>query len=226
MTEIADMTPDSAAVAAIGRDVVRGLEWVSLSTGFLAHTPFGAYQVRHALWSTSTDEKYEMLIGGAELPKSFHETSADGRRAAQADYASRILSALSLAFIKRIGALERENAGWEHIDTCPYRDEVDLWCVYGGEEFAQYDGGASIGKLVPKRFKTVEYGFFGNQSNDGVPQGHAPDLVPVAWRHSVSQCPPELIAEVLGIPLTCEDARTAIQEPTKVEDGERQGDEG
>lgn len=106
---------------------------------------------------------------------------------------------------------------WQPVSTCPFRDEVDLWCVYGGEEFAQYDGGASIGKLVPKRFKTVEYGFFGNQSNDGVPQGHAPDLVPVAWRRSVPQCPPELIAEVLGIPLTREDA---VAEATAAPAGE------
>src|SRR5690606_34763667 len=43
--------------------------------------------------------------------------------------------------------------GWNPVATCPIREPVDLWCVYGGEEFAQYEGGASIGKLVPNRIK-------------------------------------------------------------------------
>lgn len=97
-------------------------------------------------------------------------------------------------------------AGWNPIATCPFRGTVDLWCVYGGEEYAQYDGGASIGKLVSQRNRSEEYGFFGNQSNEGVPQGHAPDLVPVAWRVAVPDCPASIIAEALGVPLTLEDA--------------------
>ena len=95
---------------------------------------------------------------------------------------------------------------WQPIETCPIREPVDLWCVYGGEEFAKFEGGASIGHLVSGRFKTVEYGFFGNQSNDGVPRRDGPDLVPVAWRPAVPMCPPEIIAEVLGVPLTWEEA--------------------
>lgn len=99
--------------------------------------------------------------------------------------------------------------GWQPIETCPIRDTVDLWCVYGGEEYAQFEGGASIGMLVSGRFRTEEYGFFGNQSNDGVPRKNAPDLVPVAWRDAVPQCPAELIAKALGIPLTLEAALAA-----------------
>ena len=95
---------------------------------------------------------------------------------------------------------------WQPISTCPIREPVDLWCVYGGEDYAQYEGGASIGQLISDRFKTVEYGFFGNQSNDGVPRRDGADLVPVAWRPAVPQCPAELIAEVMGIPLTFEEA--------------------
>lgn len=117
---------------------------------------------------------------------------------------------LSIAdfMVDAINALFREKSdgSWNAIDTCPIREPVDLWCVYGGEEFAQFDGGASIGKLVSNRIKTDEYGFFGNQSNDGVPQRDAPDLVPVAWRKAVPNCPAEIIAEALGIPLTLEDA--------------------
>ena len=94
------------------------------------------------------------------------------------------------------------NSGWEPISTCPIKVPVDLWCVYGGEEYAQYDGGASIGEIVSNRQKSAEYGFFGNQSNDGVPRYGFRDLVPVAWRPAVEQCPAELIAKVLGIPVT------------------------
>lgn len=107
--------------------------------------------------------------------------------------------------------------GWNPISTCPIREPVDLWCVYGGEEFAQYEGGASIGKLVPNRIKTMEYGFFGNQSDNGVPQRDAPDLVPVAWRKAVPSCPATLIAEALGIPLTLEDARSALSDANAAE---------
>lgn len=107
--------------------------------------------------------------------------------------------------------------GWNPIATCPIREPVDLWCVYGGEEFAQYEGGASIGKLVPNRIKTKEYGFFGNQSDNGVPQRDAPDLVPVAWRKAVPSCPAIVITEALHIPITLEDARAVLArtgEPT------------
>lgn len=121
-----------------------------------------------------------------------------------------VSTALQLEAMQREMAGKDAEASWHPITTCPIREPVDLWCVYGGEEFAQYDGGASIGKVVPNRHKTEEYGFFGNQSNDGVPQGHARDLIPVAWRKAVPQCPSELIAEVLGIPRTIEDARALI----------------
>ncbi|MCA0344085.1 MAG: hypothetical protein LCH99_30740 [Proteobacteria bacterium] len=108
--------------------------------------------------------------------------------------------------LAEIAKLQDAVGSWNPIASCPIREPVDLWCVYGGEEFAQFDGGASIGKLVSNRIKTDEYGFFGNQSNAGVPQRDAPDLVPVAWRKAVPNCPAEIIAEALGIPLTLEDA--------------------
>lgn len=104
----------------------------------------------------------------------------------------------------------REANEWKPISTCPMQEPVDLWCVYGSEEFARFDGGASIGRLVSSRFKHPEYGFFGNQSNEGVPRRDGVDLVPVAWRKAVPQCPAELIAEVMGIALTFEDA-TALE---------------
>lgn len=95
---------------------------------------------------------------------------------------------------------------WQPIDTCPIRTPVDLWCVYGGEQFAQFEGGASIGQLVSNQHKTEEYGFFGNQSNDGVPRKDGPDLKPVAWRPAVRMCPPEIIAAALGVPVTYAEA--------------------
>jgi hypothetical protein len=106
---------------------------------------------------------------------------------------------------------EAQQAEWQPIHSCPYREPVDLWCVYGGEEFAQFDGGASIGFLKSNRHRTEEYGFFGNQSKDGVPRRDGPDLVPVAWRKAVPSCPAALIAEVLGVPLTREDAIAALE---------------
>jgi hypothetical protein len=108
---------------------------------------------------------------------------------------------------------QAQEGEWHPISTCPYRDPVDLWCVYGGEEFAQFDGGASIGFLISNQFKTEKYGFFGNQSNDGVPRRDGPDLKPVAWRRAVPSCPATLIAEALGIPLTREDAIAALTQP-------------
>lgn len=123
--------------------------------------------------------------------------------------------ALILAIAAALAAAEERGRGeWQTIDTCPIREAVDLWCVYGEEPFAMYDGGASIGKLVSNRFKSAEYGFFGNQSNDGVPQRDAPDLRPVAWRKAVPSCPPDLIAKALGVPLTREEANAITKEPT------------
>jgi hypothetical protein len=111
------------------------------------------------------------------------------------------------------------NSGWEPISTCPIKVSVDLWCVYGGEEYAQYDGGASIGEIVSNRQKSAEYGFFGNQSNDGVPRYGFRDLVPVAWRPAVEQCPAELIAKVLGIPVTFSEAISSKMDDFVVEFG-------
>lgn len=127
---------------------------------------------------------------------------------------------LILAEARKAAALKREIAGsWNAIDTCPIREPVDLWCVYGGEEFAQFEGGASIGKMVSNRIKSEEYGFFGNQSNDGVPQRDGPDLVPVAWRKAVPSCPAEIIAKALGVPLTLEDVLSTTRTADSAEAG-------
>ena len=99
---------------------------------------------------------------------------------------------------------------WQPIATSPFRVTVDLWCVSGYEEFARYDGGASVGELVSRRFRHPEYGWFGNQSNDGIPRGDLPDLMPIAWRYAVPDCPAELIAEVLRLPIDRDAALKAI----------------
>lgn len=130
---------------------------------------------------------------------------------ANAAYIAAANPSVLLALLDRLEApADRVETEWQPISTCPYRTAIDLWCVYGGEEFAQYDGGASIGQLVSNKHKSEEYGFFGNQSNAGVPRREGPDLVPVAWRKAVPQCPPGLIAEALGVPLTMEDARALL----------------
>ena len=100
----------------------------------------------------------------------------------------------------RVAALEGDQT-WQRIETAPYHRAVDVWCVYGGEEFSQYDGGASIGKMMPDRFRHSQYEWFGNQSANGIPCDGAADLVPVAWRYAVPRCPPEIISAVLGIPV-------------------------
>jgi hypothetical protein len=149
----------------------------------------------------SWDGKY--LIGDKKSIAFFYEMKNRGE---QIDVYKRAYDQNVAAKDAEIERLREALMEWQPIATCPLRDTVDLWCVYGGEEFAQYDGGASIGKFVPNRNKSAEYGFFGNQSNDGVPQRDAPDLVPVAWRKAVPSCPATLIADVLGLPLTREDA--------------------
>ncbi|MBV6659239.1 MAG: hypothetical protein KI785_15860 [Devosiaceae bacterium] len=85
----------------------------------------------------------------------------------------------------------------------PYR-LVDLWCVYGSEGLAAFGHGENttpVGKVVHNRHWTKEYGWFGNQSRDGIPNGHAPDLIPVAWREPIPLCPIELIQRATGWPL-------------------------
>ena len=98
---------------------------------------------------------------------------------------------------------------WFPISTAPYNTEVDLWCIYGDEEFARYEGGASIGRIVLPQQRSLKYDWFGNQSDAGVPQHDGPDLVPVAWKYSAPMCPAELIAEVLGVPIDREAAMIA-----------------
>jgi hypothetical protein len=99
-----------------------------------------------------------------------------------------------------------ERNSWHHITTCPYHTGVDLWCVHGYEDFAQYDGGSTIGTIVPRSFRSKDYEFFGNKNKNHVPQHDLPDLIPVAWRYETPDPAPEMIAEILGIPLTREDA--------------------
>lgn len=99
--------------------------------------------------------------------------------------------------------LAPDNDGWFTMDTCPYRQHVDLWCVDGGEPYAKpcRVGDRPIGRLVSDQFKDQKYGWFGNQSNAGVPRKDLPDMIPVAWRPAVPWCPPRLIASCLEIPI-------------------------
>lgn len=82
---------------------------------------------------------------------------------------------------------------WQPIESCPDKELVDLWCIYGDEDMATYPTGVVIGRLVSRRFKSKQYGWFGNQSDAGIPQRDGPDLVPVAWRPAVPDCPVEIV---------------------------------
>lgn len=97
--------------------------------------------------------------------------------------------------------LEEMN-GWASMETCPCGEVVDLWCVCGDENFARYQpGGAPVGMLRQGLWKSKEHFWFGNKDPDRVPRMGQPDLLPVAWRPSAPDCPAELIAAVLGVPL-------------------------
>lgn len=98
---------------------------------------------------------------------------------------------------------------WQPIETAPYRDLLDVWCIYGDEELATYPSGQVTGYLQIRRFKSVEYGWFGNQSAEGVPQKDGPDLIPVAWRHATPDCPAELVQKFID----GKHVRTPIPEP-------------
>lgn len=76
--------PDTGA----GVVKVKALEWVDLSDASIAHTPFRIYKVARA------GETVNMFIPGSDLPKSFHATLDEAKAAAQADYETRIRSAL------------------------------------------------------------------------------------------------------------------------------------
>jgi hypothetical protein len=91
---------------------VKALEWVDLSTGSIAHTPFGIYQARWSATSTSTDRSHEMIIAGGQLAKSYHAGASEAKAAAQQDYEARILSALIPPPLPHV-------VGWIYEDELP-----------------------------------------------------------------------------------------------------------
>jgi hypothetical protein len=103
--------------------------------------------------------------------------------------------------LEHIAELEARTE-WQPIETAPFDTLVDLWCIQGYEREATWP---VRGSLVGGRHKTKQYGWFGNQSNEGVPQGDAPDLVPVAWRSAI--VPTDLVARFL-----CPEGRAALSE--------------
>lgn len=98
--------------------------------------------------------------------------------------------------------------GWHPIETVPYGKLVDLWCIPQDIEFAEWsEGGTPVGEIISRRHKHENYGWFGNQSDDFVPQAGGPDIVPVAWRPATPNCPVDLIAAAIR-------NRTVTQETT------------
>ena len=98
---------------------------------------------------------------------------------------------------------EFSDGGWATMTSCPFVTPVDLWCVCGNETFAQLDGGWPVGELVTNRSRHPQYQFFGIENLAHVPDaGGDVDLIPVAWRLAAPPCPPQLIAQVRGLPMT------------------------
>lgn len=71
----------------------KALEWVYVSYGGIAHTPFGMYEARFNMHGRDTSQ-YEMIPAGGTLPVSFHDSLKEAKAAAQADYDARVRSAL------------------------------------------------------------------------------------------------------------------------------------
>lgn len=98
----------------------------------------------------------------------------------------------------RIAALEAQLADarkaleWHPIETAPLNTIVDLWCTYADAP-ASWGNDRPAGQIVHNRHKSKEYGWFGNYSNDGIPQANGPDLVPVAWRWPAPEIPLEMM---------------------------------
>jgi hypothetical protein len=90
------------AVSAIRPEMVKPLVWTTMPNGALAHTPFGNYEI-----STGENTGSFVYFRSTAVARGLPSEDA-ARAAAQADYASRILSALDPAFIERMGALETE----------------------------------------------------------------------------------------------------------------------
>lgn len=81
---------------------------------------------------------------------------------------------------------------WNPINTAPLNKIVDVWCIEDGSP-ASCGNNIPSGKIIHNRHKSEKYGWFGNQSNDGVPRGHMPDMIPVAWRHRSPDAPIAII---------------------------------
>lgn len=87
---------------------IKPLEWVDdetrHETSWRAETFWGSYRIFQVWWGAQ--DKWGFCCADTEN-QLFH-TLADARAAAQADYAARIASALSPAFLERIAALEAD----------------------------------------------------------------------------------------------------------------------
>jgi hypothetical protein len=100
---------------------------------------------------------------------------------------------------------EEPGDGWHPIETAPLKTIVDLWCLHPGEP-ATYDSETSAGSLVSNRHKHEVYGWFGNQSPNGVPRAPYDDLIPVAWRLALKPPPLALVQSALTAALEQGDA--------------------
>lgn len=86
----------------------------------------------------------------------------------------------------------RKALEWHPIETAPLNTIVDLWCTYADAP-ASWGNDRPAGEIVHNRHKSKEHGWFGNESNDGIPQANGPDLVPVAWRWPAPEIPLEMM---------------------------------
>jgi hypothetical protein len=113
------------------REYIKPLEW----NPFDAETPFGyAYRIYE-------EHGFDRKCWSINLVDGRFDSIKEARAAAQADYAARIASALSPAFIERIAALEAENARMREA-----RDNIEIeHALVSGDDGYNYAAGQEYG---------------------------------------------------------------------------------
>lgn len=126
------------------------LNWVEVSYGFIAHTPFGTYKLS-LNWGDHCETA--MVIAGGEFPKSFHSDGEEAKAAAQADFERRILTCVvtkpvDVAAVREECAEVVENAVLSyHVADCA--GLADWKAFEKGQESGLKFGAAAIRALSP-----------------------------------------------------------------------------
>lgn len=205
------MTPDSAAVAAIGLDVVRELRELAEKA-----TP-GPWEIMDVSDRTTRDIKLYGVSGPSEIvhggdgiavadrmnDRTFSEDNAN------MEYIAAASPDVLLAFIERIGALERENARLREA----LEETEEVLALSENTPFpdpAYHDEVKRLGRRIGfgALMSTAERAWREVAEERGNPAGG--EFVSGPCRVTLDNLLSQVRAAL---------ARTAIQEPTKVEDG-------